>query len=229
MPGVLSVKESDFTIIATAELYGAIDEIQAFGYDPKGEIKKYDGGLGYEGTKYISAVYQDADGDFSVQNTIAQKNLLAYLQHVAPANYVGFHLKNAKTFYIVAHARDDIGDLINASFVEGARITQKPTRYNDGQLQVNFNAPSAMDLAKEIAIETFDGNAIPVTSLTLGETAIADPLERNVMLVLKDTATVKGKVLVEGTDYTATTSAVTLTTGLGTGEKALVVYLKAGA
>jgi hypothetical protein len=229
MPDVLSVKDSDFTIIATAELYGEIDDVQKFGYDPKGEIKEYPGGLGYEGTKYVAAIYKNCEGSFSVQNTAAQKKILALLQHVALNNYVGFHLKNARTCYIVAHARDDIGQLITSSFIEAFRISQKPTDYGDGEQQINFTAPSGMDLAKEIAIETFNGAATPVTALTLGETAVADPLGRTVMLVLKDTATVKGAKLELTTDYTATTSAVTLVQGLAEGEKALVVYLKAGA
>jgi hypothetical protein len=226
MPGVLSVKNSDFTIISSAAVQGEVDEVQTFSFDPKGTIKKYPGGFGYEGTKYVTSTYEDVEGEFSVQNTIAQKRVLAYLQGLAESAYVGFHLKNAKTFYVVAHARDDAGALINASFIEGARITTKPTKYDDGAQQINFTAPNGMDLAKEIAIKTFDGNATPVTSLALEETPTADPLGREVMLVLKDTATTKGIVLAKTTDYTISTGTITLVAGLTADEKALVVYLK---
>ncbi|WP_113676202.1 hypothetical protein [Vallitalea guaymasensis] len=222
----INKEKSELIVIATAELYGAVEDQDSFKYDSNTSNTKIPGGIGYSGTKYVTTKYEGVDGTIDCTGAKdGKETLLAYAQHVNLDNYVGFHLSNAKELYFVARGVDDNDNLVTSYFIERAIITSEPVQLEEGNISFAFSAPQAMEFSKDIKIDAFEGASTPKTTLTLTNTAIADPAGRNIMLVLKDTPSKKGVNLKLGKDYTASTTEITLTEGLATGEKVLAVYL----
>lgn len=239
MPNIIQTPNAQLHLIYGPYAMGMVPDSKQFGYVNNRNLETH--GTGTYWSKGLAAItdeYQGATGQFSVSSVDGRRVTDAVTHGIPPAAYMTHDPVLAKTFYIVGIAFDeDRATPLESYLVLGAKTQGDPKNMFSGDLQYSFTAKLALSFAKhELVIETFEGASSPVTALTFtkGEAANSHPdaaydnaKERYALLVLTQKADSPGvKVLEPGTDYTETKGAVTLTTGIGEDEKALVVYAK---
>lgn len=225
-------RQSKLILIAGPNAWGAIPGVTEFGYTHESDVtRRGQGSFGANGPRGITEVYNGISGNFSEEGPEGEDAVNAIATMQDPASFVTGDMSNRYPFYIVGLAYEEDGVTpIRSHYVEYAKLGGAPKAVaGQNAMQFSFQAMSARDFAKkEIKIQTFPGNATPVTSLSLGsDTAYAYDGTNYALLVMRQSTNSKTvKVLKLGTDYTETDEAITLTTGLAATEKALVVWVK---
>lgn len=186
--------------------------------------------FGNTGPVAITDNYQGETGSITVEGTEAERIIAALLGGVDPATLAFTDDPKVRfPLFIVSNAYDDDNTTpVKGSFVHYAKFENTPRPVGPDARSYNFQAMRSKDVfGKAIAIQVFDGNAVPVTALTLASQAMADNDNSFALLVLRQTQGTKTvTVLKKTTDYTETNSVITLLSGLTATEKALVVYIK---
>jgi hypothetical protein len=187
------------------------------------------GGLG---PVAIDDMYLGESGSIEYEGLNADNILQALLNGADPATWVVDNAKNNFPLYLVCNVFDEDGTTpLLSRFVSYAVFENKARQVGPDARSLNFQAMWAKEFkGKKIAIDVFTGNATPVTALTLAAAAYQDASDSNkiALAVLRQTQNTKTvKPLALTTDYTETTSAITLLTGLGATEKGLVISVVA--
>jgi hypothetical protein len=197
-------------------------------------LSPQEGGFGTEGPVAITSNANGATVAMEcVNNNDAIKTLKAYLQATAPSSFVSWDPQLQYPAFIYVNEQDPKSlKRYRSLFVAGAmfdgdgqEIAEAP-----GTRQFNGQALWAREFEGAIVVDRTAGNATPVTTLTpskttmLGWTSVG--VTKYALCVLRQAADGTITVLDKAAgDYTETATAVTLTTGLGTGEAALLAYV----
>jgi hypothetical protein len=184
--------------------------------------------FGGTGPVAITDDYQGESGQVTIEGIDGDKALIALMNGNPPATHVVDNPKNRYPLYLVSNAYDEDGTTpLRGDFVSYAKFENTARPVGPDARSYNFQAKWAKVFhGKKIAIQVFDGNATPVTALTLTTSAYQDPDDQMIALaVLRQTQNTRTvKPLAKTTDYTETTSVITLLTGLAATEKAIVIY-----
>lgn len=224
---------SHLTLIGAPYAWGELPGVQAFGYNQLRTVtRRGTKTFGTAGPSGITKNYEGVSGTFDVEGTDGENAVLAYASRTALASFVSYDpVAGLMPAYLVANIFDDDGETpLRSHLVYNAELGQLARGLPDNARQFSFEALKAREFAgKQIIVQEFNGNATPVTALTLSSTALQDPVTGNyALLVLRQasSATKVVTVLKKTTDYTETGTAVTLVSGLTTNEKALVFFVK---
>ena len=235
-------KNSKLYVIGGPHAYGEIPGVQAFGYDPQRRLERRGiNTFSGDGPVAITDNFEGVTGSFDVDGVDAEKAVMAYAARVAVTSFVSYTPSSNMPVYIVAKNYDDDGVTpLGCDFVDTAKIGTLRRGVITGNAQFPFEALKYQEVFdKEIVIEEFAGDVTPVTALTLSNTAAAlkdkSGNDYYALAVLTQTqnSTVVKRLLRAATAaagyFSETSSAVTLHAddGLGSNEKALVVYVKA--
>lgn len=197
-------------------------------------LQAHEAGMGQDAIAAITSSVQASTVNVTVtKDNAAVKILKAYLQGVTPASYVAWNDAAQKAAYIWGNEKDPVsGKRYRSFFVWGAMFDGDGNAISGGggARQLSGQALNAMEFEAAIQVDRFPGNATPVTTLTPTKTTmLAWPGQdgnRYALAVLRQAAngtlTLLDKAL---GDYTETGTSVVLTTGLATGEAALLAYL----
>lgn len=186
--------------------------------------------FGNSGPIAITDQYMGESGSLTIEGEDGEAILAALLNGVAPASFVMDDPKVRYPLYLVSNAYDEDGTTpIAGHFVKYAKFENNPRPVGPDARTHNFQALLATVFhGKKVIIDTFDGNAVPVTALTLSQTAYQNPNNSTYALVVlrQTTGTKTVSVLALTTGYTETSTAITLVSGLTATEKATVIYVK---
>jgi len=214
------LKTCELGLICTAECWGLIPGVQDFGYEPSVEITAHRSGMGADGIVALTAATGGVQGGFDVEGVENEDLALRYIMRKAEADFVGFDISQARSFFIYSNVKDEDDNHIRGHFVRLARLSKVPGKVAPAAKRLDFQAVKGIPYNKAVYAEAFEGAVEPLTALTLTETAVKDETGSYALLVMRN-----GVILEETTDYTATATVVTLTVGLGLTDKAVVAYL----
>lgn len=224
---------SHLILIGSPNTQGEIPGVQAFGYNQLRTVtRRGTKTFGTAGPAGITKNYEGVSGSFDVEGVDGENAVLAYASRTALGSFITFDpVAGLMPAYLVANIFDNDGTTpLRSHLVSGVELGQLPRGLPDNARQFSFEALKGREFAgKQLVVQTFDGAASPVTTLTLSSTAIQDPVDSvYALLVLRQasSSTKVVSVLKKTTDYTETATALTLLSGLATGEKALVVFMK---
>ncbi|MHB1418481.1 MAG: hypothetical protein ACYCX4_02675 [Bacillota bacterium] len=211
-----------------------VSGVTAFQYTDESETtRRGANNFGNTGPLNITDSYQGVNGSFTLEGADGEDQLQAIISGTPLASFVLDNPKRRYPFYIVSNAYEEDGSTpVRGHFIDYAKLAGTPAQVGPDARTYNFQAKASKRArAKKVVIKVFDGNAVPVTALSLAEEAYADGDGNMALLVLRQTTGTKTVTrLVKTTDYTEATVAnvttVTLVSGLAATEKALVVYIQ---
>jgi hypothetical protein len=184
--------------------------------------------FGNTGPVAVTSTYMGEAGSVTIEGIEGYNALKALWNGDPVATHVVDDPKRNFPLYLVANSYDEDGTTpLTGRFVSFTKVENKGHAVSPDAKSYNFQGRWAKEFkGKKIVIQVFAGNAIPVTVLTLANAAYQDPNDSMIALaVLRQTSGTKTVTpLAKTTDYTETTSAITLLSGATATEKVLVVY-----
>lgn len=197
-------------------------------------LTAHEGGMGQNG---VAAITSSMDAATVTMQTTADnkatKTLKAYLQGLAPDSFVSWDDGAQKSAYIWLNEKDPTsGKKVRSVFVCGAMFDGAGRQIDKTSPAAQYSGQAlwAKEFEAAIQVDRTAGNATPVTSLTISKTTMVGwpdlGATRYALAVLKQDASGNVVLLDKALgEYTETDTTITLATGLGTGEAALVAYL----
>lgn len=203
--------------------------VTAFPYTDEAEVtRRGANNFGNAGPLEITEQYQGVAGSFTIEGSEGEDIVQAIVSGVDPATFTVDNPKKRFPFYIISNAYEEDGVTpLRGHFINFAKLAGTPAQVGPDARTYNFQAKSSKrSKGKKIVYEVFNGNATPVTALTLGNQALQDDDGNYALLVLRQTQNTKTvKILKKTTDYTETSSAITLKSGLTASERGVVIYI----
>lgn len=211
--------------------YSDVPGVTDFKYNDEANVtRRGQDNFGNQGPLAITDSYQGVSGSFSLEGSAAEDILQAIISGTPPASFAVDNPKKRYPFYIISNAyeEDDVTPL-RGHFINYAKLSGTPAMVGPDARTYNFQAKSSKRAkGKKILYQVFDGNATPVTVLTLSSSALADDDGNYALLVLRQTESTKTvSILQKTTHYTEAAGAITLLSGLTATEKALVIFIAA--
>lgn len=217
---------------ALASAWGLLTGITKFLFQSQRATARQESGMGNDGPAGVTAEYQGANLTVELKEQGAIETFLAYLMRQTAATFTGWDPKSVfPAFFYANETHPETGKKVNSIFVWGAVLQGdgKEVAGQPGARQYQFDATLAREFKGAIGAEIFSGAVTPVTTLTPAETMLAwkdQGSDKYALAVLKRDA--NGAVTLLELDlgeYTEASGGVTLATGLGAGETAIVAYL----
>jgi len=223
-------RNAELYLIGGPFSWSLVSGATAFGYNHEEDTQRRGAGaFGASGPLGITQTYQGVSGSFDIEGVDGEDVVNAVATRQAISGFISGDLSQKYPFYIVSNVLDeDKETVLRSHLVFGAKLAGTPKNVAGQNAKTfNFQAIRANDFrSKLIQIDEFIGNATPVTSLDFTQTPYQHDGKYARLVLRQSENRKKVKVLQVGTDYTETETAITLTTGLGADEKALVLYLK---
>lgn len=217
----------------TAQTFGLLPDVFKFQYQNKGDLQSQESGMGQDGPMDITSEHKGASVTLEIKNQTSIETMYAYLQRQTTAQFVGLdpRLKFPAYFWSNEKAPDTL-KRVRSMFVWGAMIGDQTKEVN-GQPQARqfqFEALLGREFKNAIQVDTFNGSGTPVTALAPTKTTMIAWTDIGVtkyalVILRKDANGYIWPLDKNAGDYTETASTVTLTTGLATGEMAIMAYL----
>lgn len=209
--------------------YDKVPGVTGFTYTDEAEVtRRGAGNFGNNGPLEITESYQGVAGSFTIEGSEGEDIVQAIISGVDPSTFTVDNPKKRFPFYIIGNAYEEDGTTpLRGHFINFAKIAGTPAQIGPDARTYNFQGKtSKRSKGRKMAYQVFNGNATPVTVLTLTNAALQDDDSNYALLVLRQTQGTKTvKILKKTTDYTETSSAITLISGLTATEKAIVVYI----
>lgn len=239
--GILSGTFATAADVLAAMKANAIPGITEFGYDHEMEVQRRGAGqFGKNKPVGLTDRYNGVRGNFDVEGTDGENAVLAAINRIARASYVGGTYNKLHELFIIANVTEDDGAALKAHFVGPSKVDAVPKKVTPDAKRFSFQSVIGYDFSgKKIHYHVVDGAATPVVAIPYptNETAVAfehdEGGQRHALLVMRYNAADKTNRILQlataaaGGFYTETADAVTLhaTDGLAVGDKLLVAYL----
>jgi hypothetical protein len=201
--------------------------VQKFGYGPKKSSETHSA-FGFEDPVIVQDTYEGVKGSFDVLPNAS--NLIdAVLTQQDLASAVGFDFAEAQAFHLVSNVRDSLGNFFRSHWLRGCKIVDAPfDSAVDGNAtqRYDFEGTGATKFKHPIGVRHVAGTNTPNQVVNFAKadgstnaTAVAYK-GNSALTVLKD-----GVPLVKTTDYTETSSAVTVIAAVPTTSKITILAL----
>lgn len=229
-------RNGEFFVIGGPFQYGEPMGVTGFAFDHQMGVQRRGAGqFGRNRPIGITDRYEGATGTIEIEGTEAAKTLMAHISRTLEASFINHPANRLYPFYLVVNVYDDDETTpLRSYFVYLAKLSGAPVNVAGDTLRYTFEAVIALEFhGKVLQIDVEDGAATPVTAMNFAAEAAQvkniDNAARYAVLVLKQTSNTSKVVteLAHTTDYTETSSGITLVSGLAAGERALTVSVAA--
>lgn len=220
-------------VTALANAWGLLSDVIEFSYTSDATLQKQESGIGQDGPAGITSEFNGASMTLSIKEQGGIDKLFAFLMRQTVATYTGWDPKLRYPAFLYANEKNPESLKRETShFVWGAVLQGAPKAIK-GQpeaRQFQFEALMAREFKGAIMVDSFNGAATPVTTLSPSKTTMLAWTDNGVtkyaLAILRRDAAGNVSLLDKDLgEYTETGTAITLTTGLGTGETALLAYV----